>query len=116
MTFEAPLLITILDLLLLTGQRRVAARHGVVAAITTWAVITLGSALNILGLDVFPVGVGFWAQLVCVGVAIDGALLLMTDPVEDDASLPDAITRERLGPSFPRPPDRRARPGDHRHR
>ena len=87
MTFGAPLLITILDLMLLTGRRLMAARHGVVAAITTWAVITLGSALNILGLDVFPVGVGFWAQLVCVGVAIAGALLLMTDPVEDDAAL-----------------------------
>jgi hypothetical protein len=47
----------------------------------TWAVITLGSALNILGLDMFPVGVGFWAQIVSAAFAIAGTLLLMTDHV-----------------------------------
>ncbi len=83
-TFGAPLLIVILDLMMLTGRRAVAARHGLLAAIVTWVIITLGTALNILGLDTFPVGTGFWAQVVCVGLAIAGALLLMTAPVEND--------------------------------
>jgi hypothetical protein len=83
-TFGAPLLIVTLDLMLLTGRRPVAARHGLVASIATWAAITFGTALNILGLDTFPVGTGFWAQVVCVGLAIAGALLLMTAPVEDE--------------------------------
>jgi len=95
-TFGAPLLIVTLDLMLLTGRRPVAARQGLVASIATWAIITLGTALNILGLDTFPVGTGFWAQVVCVGLAIAGALLLMTAPAEDEAmpldtaQLPDA--------------------------
>lgn len=84
-TFGAPLLIVTLDLMLLTGRRPLAARHGLVASIAIWAVITFGTALHILGLDTFPVGTGFWAQVVCVGLAIAGALLLMTAPVEDEA-------------------------------
>ena len=52
----------------------------------TWP-STSGGTWNILGLDIFPVGIGFWAQMVCVGVAMTGAtLLLMTAPVEDDGS------------------------------
>lgn len=84
MTFAAPLLVVILDLAGLTGRRPIAARHGLVAAVATWAIITLGSALNILGLDMFPVGVGFWVQVISVAIAIAGTLLLLTDHVADE--------------------------------
>ncbi len=83
MTFGPPLLIVILDLMLLTGRRRGAALHGLVAAVATWATITIGSALNILGFDAFPMGVGFWAQIVCVAIAAAGALLLLNAPAAD---------------------------------
>ncbi len=93
-TFGAPMLIVILDLMVLAGRRPGAARHGLVAAIATWAVITLGSALNIRGLATFPVGVGFWAQVVCAGLAIAGALLMMS-----------AAADERLGKGTAHPPE-----------
>lgn len=83
MTFAAPLLVVILDLSVLTGRRPIAAAHGLVAAVATWAVITLGSALRILGLDM-SVGVGFWVQVISVAIAIAGTLLLLTAHVADE--------------------------------
>jgi hypothetical protein len=83
MTFGPPLLIVILDLMLLTGRRPGAALHGLVAAVATWATITIGSALNILGFSAFPMGVGFWTQIVCVGIATAGTLLLLNAPAGD---------------------------------
>ena len=84
MTFGAPILIVILDLLLLTGRRPVAALHGLIAAVGTWATITIGSALNLLGFDApFPMGIGFWTQVACVGFAVAGTLLLLNAPVEN---------------------------------
>jgi hypothetical protein len=83
MTFGPPLLIVILDLMLLTDRRRGAALHGLVAAVATWATITIGSALNIFGFDAFPMGVGFWAQIVCVAIATAGTLLLLNAPGRD---------------------------------
>lgn len=83
MTFAAPLLVVILDLSVLTGRRPIAAGHGLVAAVATWAVITLGSALRILGLDM-SVGVGFWVQVISVAIAIAGTLLLLTAHVADE--------------------------------
>lgn len=83
MTFGPPLLIVILDLMVLTGRRPDAALPGLVGAAVTWAIITLGSALNILGFDAFPMGAGFWAQIVCVVIAVAGALLLLNAPTGD---------------------------------
>ncbi|HET6714746.1 MAG TPA: hypothetical protein VFI59_13680 [Actinomycetota bacterium] len=83
MTFGPPLLIVILDLMLLMDRRRGAALHGLVAAVATWATITIGSALNIFGFDAFPMGVGFWAQIVCVAIAVAGTLLLLNAPAGD---------------------------------
>ena len=84
MTFGAPILIVILDLMLLTGRRPGAALPGLVAAVATWATITIGAALNLLGLDApFPMGVGFWTQVACVGIAVAGTLLLLNAPVQD---------------------------------
>lgn len=83
MTFGAPLLIVILDLMVIRGRRQSAALHGLVAAVATWATITIGSALNIFGFDTFPMGVGFWAQIVSVAIALAGTLLLLNTPAGD---------------------------------
>ena len=45
--------------------------------------ITIGSALNIFGFDTFPMGVGFWAQIVSVAIALAGTLLLLNTPAGD---------------------------------
>lgn len=83
MTFGPPLLIVILDLMLLTDRHRGVAMYGLVGAVATWGTITIGSALNILGFSAFPMGVGFWAQIVCVAMATTGTLLLLSAPTVD---------------------------------
>ena len=70
--------------MLLTGRRPSAALHGLVGAVATWATITIGAALRLLGFDPpFPMGVGFWTQVACVGIAVAGALLLLNAPAEE---------------------------------
>ena len=83
MTFGPPLLIVVLDLMMLTNRRRGAALHGLVAAVATWATITIGSALNIFGFRRVPDGGRFLGQIVCVAIATAGTLLLLNAPGGD---------------------------------
>lgn len=75
--FGGPLLIAVLTLLGLGGRRYAPARSTVVIAVATWSTFVVGTALYVGG-RAFPVGTGFWVQAVCAGVAILGAVMLIS--------------------------------------
>ena len=74
--FGGPLLIAVLSLLGLVGRRYSPARSTVVA-VATWSTVLVGTTIRLAAAE-FRLGAGFWVQAMCVGVAILGALMLLT--------------------------------------
>lgn len=77
--FGGPSLIAVLCVLALVGGRRAPASPTIVVAVATWSTFVVGTTLSLISSDLpLSLGSGFWVQIAAAGVALAGALMLLT--------------------------------------